>query len=71
MVDAADRRGILVDWPRHARVGVPVTIATGYPDSELMVKALEIGPFAVMKKPFTGDDILAVVRVFLHAGVPS
>jgi len=28
MVDAADRRGILVDWPRHARVGVPVTIAT-------------------------------------------
>ena len=56
---------------RDVKPDLPVTIATGYPDSELMVKALEIGPFAVMKKPFTGDDILAVVRVFLHAGVPS
>jgi Na+/H+ antiporter NhaD/arsenite permease-like protein len=28
VVDAAGRRGIVIDWKRHARVGVPVTLAT-------------------------------------------
>jgi Na+/H+ antiporter NhaD/arsenite permease-like protein len=28
VVDAADRRGLRIDWRRHARVGVPVTLAT-------------------------------------------
>lgn len=28
VVDAARRRGILIDWRRHATVGVPVTLAT-------------------------------------------
>jgi len=28
VVDAAARRGITIDWRRHARVGVPVTLAT-------------------------------------------
>ena len=28
VVDAAARRGIAIDWRRHARVGVPVTLAT-------------------------------------------
>ncbi|MFZ5557743.1 MAG: SLC13 family permease [Pseudomonadota bacterium] len=28
VVDAAARRGIAVDWKRHAQVGVPVTLAT-------------------------------------------
>ena len=28
VVDAAARRGIRIDWRRHARVGVPVTLAT-------------------------------------------
>jgi Na+/H+ antiporter NhaD/arsenite permease-like protein len=28
VVDAARRRGIAIDWRRHARTGVPVTIAT-------------------------------------------
>jgi Na+/H+ antiporter NhaD/arsenite permease-like protein len=28
VVDAARRRGIAIDWRRHARVGVPVTLAT-------------------------------------------
>ena len=28
VVDAAGRRGIVIDWRRHARVGVPVTLAT-------------------------------------------
>jgi Na+/H+ antiporter NhaD/arsenite permease-like protein len=28
VVDAAARRGIAIDWKRHARVGVPVTLIT-------------------------------------------
>lgn len=28
VVDAAGRRGVCIDWRRHARVGVPVTFAT-------------------------------------------
>jgi len=28
VVDAAARRGIVIGWRRHARAGVPVTLAT-------------------------------------------
>jgi len=28
VVDAAERRGLRIDWRRHARVGVPVTLVT-------------------------------------------
>jgi Na+/H+ antiporter NhaD/arsenite permease-like protein len=28
LVNAAARRGIRIDWRRHARTGVPVTLAT-------------------------------------------
>jgi Na+/H+ antiporter NhaD/arsenite permease-like protein len=28
VADAAARRGIRIDWKRHARTGVPVTVAT-------------------------------------------
>jgi Na+/H+ antiporter NhaD/arsenite permease-like protein len=28
VVDAAARRGVRIDWRTHARVGVPVTLAT-------------------------------------------
>jgi Na+/H+ antiporter NhaD/arsenite permease-like protein len=28
VVDAAERRGLRIDWRQHARVGVPVTFAT-------------------------------------------
>jgi excisionase family DNA binding protein len=33
------------------RPGLPVVIVTGYPDSELMAQALEIGPFTMISKP--------------------
>ena len=45
---------------------IPVAIITGYPDSEVMGRAMEYGPFTVMKKPFTGDDILNIVRSFVE-----
>ncbi len=28
VVDAARRQGVVIDWKRHARTGVPVTLAT-------------------------------------------
>ena len=28
VVDAATRRGVTIDWRRHARVGIPVTLAS-------------------------------------------
>ena len=43
---------------------VPVSIITGYPDSDLMARALEIGPIGVMKKPFRPRDIEQVVGTF-------
>ena len=46
---------------KNIRPEVPVTIITGYPDSEIMVRALEQGPFNVMKKPFSISDIVAAV----------
>jgi len=43
---------------------VPVIIVTGYPDSEVMARAMEYGPFSVIKKPFVINDILEAVRSF-------
>ncbi len=45
---------------------LPVTIITGYPDSEMMARALAQGPFGVMNKPFGEQDIIAAVNAFLH-----
>lgn len=45
---------------------VPVAIITGYPDSDLMKRAMEYGPFTIMKKPFNSDDIMNVVRSFVR-----
>jgi two-component system, response regulator, stage 0 sporulation protein F len=43
---------------------VPVGIITGYPDSDLLKKAREHGPFLIMIKPFTGDEIVQAVQTF-------
>ena len=40
-----------------------VVIITGYPSSDLMAEALQVGPFAVMKKPFATEDIRLVLRL--------
>ena len=45
---------------------LPVTIITGYPDSDLMARALAQGPFGVMNKPFGESDIIDVVNSFLR-----
>jgi len=45
---------------------LPVTIITGYPDSEMMARALAHGPLGVMKKPFGESDIISAVHNFLR-----
>ena len=52
---------------RSIRPGLPVTIITGYPGSEMMERALKEGPLGVMNKPFNSADITAAVNSFLHA----
>ena len=43
----------------------PVVIITGYPDSDIMSRAMEHGPYTVMQKPFNSDDILNIVHSFV------
>ena len=53
---------------RLAKPELPVTIITGYPDSDLMASALARGPLGVMSKPFTADDILSAINNYLRFG---
>ena len=41
---------------------VPVVIITGYPDTDIMARAMQYGPFLVIKKPFAINDIIAVIN---------
>ncbi len=45
---------------------LPVTIVTGYPDSEMMARALAHGPFGIMSKPFGEADIIVAIHSFLR-----
>ncbi len=56
---------------RAAKPELPVTIITGYPDSDLMTRALTYGPFGVMNKPFRGSDILTAVNIYIHFGMAT
>jgi excisionase family DNA binding protein len=52
----------------HAlRPELPVVIVTGYPDSDLMAKALEIGPFTMLNKPIDINQLQKVVDVIVGA----
>jgi len=52
---------------RSIKQRLPVVIITGYPDSEMMNRAMEQGPLGVMLKPFDDSDIINAVNSFLHA----
>jgi excisionase family DNA binding protein len=55
---------------RAFKPNIPVMIVTGYPESDLMLRALNYGPLGIMKKPFKGSDILAAVRNHMFIGAP-
>jgi len=54
--------GELFKHIREIDEDVQVVIITGYPHSEIMEKAMEYGPFTVIKKPFTINDVLHAAR---------
>jgi excisionase family DNA binding protein len=49
------------------RPDLPVVIVTGYPDSDLMSRALEIGPFTMINKPIDINHLQKVVDVIVGA----
>lgn len=51
---------------RAVKPELPVTIITGYPDSDMMSQALAHGPFGIMHKPFDESDIVDAVKIFLR-----
>jgi len=46
---------------------LPVVIVTGYPDSDLMARALEIGPFTMISKPVEFNQLQKTVDLILGA----
>jgi len=55
---------------KSSRPDLPVTIITGYPGSEMMEKAVKLGPFGVMDKPFGSSDIVNALNSFLKVRQP-
>jgi DNA-binding NtrC family response regulator len=49
---------------------MPVIVITGYPDGDLMMRALDYGPLGVMKKPFKASDVVVNVKNYLRVGMP-
>ncbi len=45
---------------------VPVIVHTGYPDSELMRRALESSPFTVLAKPSAEHQLVETVRMVMR-----
>jgi len=50
---------------RKLNQSVPVVIVTGYPDSDIMSEALKVGPFAIVRKPFSLDQLGHIVERLL------
>jgi excisionase family DNA binding protein len=53
------------------RPQLPVIIITGYPDSDVMARALAQAPFGLMNKPFDESDIITAVNTFLPVNAAS
>ena len=53
------------------RPQLPVIIITGYPDSNIMARALAQAPFGLMNKPFDESDIIAAVNTFLPVSMAN
>lgn len=48
---------------------LPVVLVTGYPDSEAMNHALELGPISVLKKPFNRQQIRDILKILLAPSI--
>jgi excisionase family DNA binding protein len=56
---------------RATKPELPVTIITGYPDSDLMMNALAYGPLGIMNKPFSASEIITAANNYLRFGKQS
>lgn len=56
---------------RTAKPEMPVIVVTGYPESDLMMRALNHGPLGVMRKPFKGADVLTTVNNYLRLSMSA
>lgn len=54
---------------KKMKSNLPVVIITGYPDSEVMNLALELGPISVLKKPFNREQIRCLLKILLAPGM--
>ena len=50
---------------------LPVIILTGFPDGELMMRAVAFSPFSVMSKPFRADEIVSAVAMVLNGSTKT
>lgn len=50
---------------KKSKRDLPVVLITGYPDSEIMNQALELGPISALKKPFNRQQIRDILRILL------
>ena len=50
---------------------VPVVILTGYPDSDLVTRALDFSPITLLAKPFTIDKLFETIRLIRRPRRPS
>jgi excisionase family DNA binding protein len=51
---------------RAIKPDLPITIITGHPGSDLMMKALDYGPLGAMRKPFDASEILTAVNNYVR-----
>ena len=51
---------------RQTNNNIPVVVITGYPDSNLMNRAMEYEHFAVIKKPLYSGQIHEVIHTYIN-----
>ena len=50
---------------------LPIVIITGYPDSEILSKILQMGPVTVIKKPIELEQLNQTVKQLGHKGMDT
>ena len=56
-------REVKEQWPE-----VPIVVMSGYPTPETIAGGFQLGAEKFIAKPFTPDELLAIVRQVLHKG---
>jgi excisionase family DNA binding protein len=46
---------------------IPVMVVTGFPEGELVMRALSYGPLGIMKKPFKPGEVLDAIKINMRS----